>query len=475
VTYDLAVAGESRTAVADAFRAFGDRFYELAADEPIDSSAPLAQLLPELRLAHADKMRAAILAVRAGRGPQRFEYAVSLAGGARHLEARVALTARRTIAVVVRDINHWNEERNRLLESETRFRSMANHAPVLLWMTGIDGECNFFNQGWLEFTGRPLARELGVGWAEGVHFEDFQSCMTDYFASFVERRPFRLEYRLRRADGEYRWILDQGVPRFGPDGEFEGYIGSCIDVTALKQAQTAMLRFNAALEDRVRRRTAELDAALKEKMVLLREIHHRVKNNLQVISSLLNLQARHFTGQGSPSLCAVQRALVDCQGRVRTIALVHEKLYQAADLSQVDFGSYLRALVDMFRSTAGSPTGVRVACDIEDLRLAVDQAIPCGLLVHELVTNALKHAFPPGRRGAVHVELRREPPRSLRLVVRDDGVGLPASLDLERPPSLGLELVTTLARQLRAELRVERTHGTVFRLSFPEGYEAWEK
>jgi PAS domain S-box-containing protein len=222
VTHELTVSREGRIESRAAFHALGDWLYELAADEPLDSPARFAELLPELPVAYADTIRALILAVRADKGAQRFEYTVPFAGSVRHFEVRLALTSLGTIAVAVRDVSAWSEERNRLLESETRFRIMANHAPVLLWMTSVAGECNFFNQGWLEFTGRPLSRELGVGWAEGVHFEDFQGTMTGYYAAFVARRPFRLEYRLRRADGEYRWILDQGVPRYGPDGEFEG-------------------------------------------------------------------------------------------------------------------------------------------------------------------------------------------------------------------------------------------------------------
>ena len=357
----------------------------------------------------------------------------------------------------------------RALESETRFRIMANHAPVLLWMAGRDGECDFFNRGWLDFTGRSLSSELGVGWAEGVHFEDFQQCMDSYFSAFVARRSFRIEYRLRRADGEYRWILDQGVPRFGPEGEFEGYIGSCIDVTPAREAHEAMSRFNAELEERVRQRTAELNAALKEKEVLLKEVHHRVKNNLQVISRLLNLQARQFRSLAFPEAGQVHEALSDCQGRVRAIALVHEKLYQTSDLSQVDFGTYLGALVQMIMASTGDTPQVSVELDVQSVRLGVDQAIPCGLLVHELLSNALKHAFPDGRRDKVYVELGREWPRRVRLVVRDDGVGMPSHVKLERSPSLGLELVSTLARQLRGELTVDREYGTRFRLLFPEG------
>jgi PAS domain S-box-containing protein len=127
-----------------------------------------------------------------------------------------------------------------LQESEARFRTMADNAPVLLWMSGTDGLCTFFNQGWLKFTGRTLEQELGNGWAEGVHPDDLSSCLETYQQAFNARQAFRMEYRLRRADGDYRWILDTGTPRFTPGGQFLGYIGSCIDITDRKQTETAV-------------------------------------------------------------------------------------------------------------------------------------------------------------------------------------------------------------------------------------------
>src|SRR6516165_1916140 len=132
-----------------------------------------------------------------------------------------------------------------LRESEERFRLMADTAPTLIWRSGTDRLCTFFNRGWLEFTGRSMEQELGNGWAEGVHREDTDRCFEVYVNSFDARQPFTMEYRLRRADGEYRWVLDSGTPRFGSDGTFLGYIGSCVDITERKQAQE---RFRLVVE-----------------------------------------------------------------------------------------------------------------------------------------------------------------------------------------------------------------------------------
>jgi PAS domain S-box-containing protein len=138
---------------------------------------------------------------------------------------------------VSRDVTLRKGVEDALRESEARFRSMADTAPVLIWMSGTDKLCTFFNKGWLDFTGRRLEQELGNGWTEGVHREDFDRCLDVYASSFDARREFTMEYRLRRRDGEYRWLLDTGTPRFGPDSAFLGYIGSCLDITARRQAE----------------------------------------------------------------------------------------------------------------------------------------------------------------------------------------------------------------------------------------------
>jgi len=318
-------------------------------------------------------------------------------------------------------------------------------------MSGLDGSCEFFNSTWLRFTGRSLEQERGNGWAEGVHADDFQDCMDRYLASFVARAAFRIEYRLRRADGQYRWILDQGTPRYGPTGLFEGFIGSCVDITEMRESSEAL-----------RARTGALAAALREREVLLSEIHHRVKNNLQLVSSMLALQARIVGAEA-------QHALGEGQRRIDSIALVHEQLYGSRNLSAVNLANYIHALIPALCRTSTAADRVEVSLSLEDVELVPERAIPCGLLVSELVTNALKHAFPDERRGTLEVRLARIVPSALRLVVRDDGVGMQGDFPLGKRHGLGLDLVAIFAKQLDAELLVEKDGGTRFQLTFQEG------
>ena len=205
-------------------------------------------------------------------------------------------------------------------------------------------------------------------------------------------------------------------------------------------------------------------ASLREKEVLLKEIHHRVKNNLQVISSLLNLQARYLPDPAARAIFS------QSQNRVQSIALVHERLYESADLSHVDFAKYLSVLLDnVFDTHDATNRGISKIIDVGDANLTVDVAIPCGLIVNELVTNTLKHAFPGGRPGTVRVTLRESPGGMLDLTVQDDGVGMPAGIDPRKTVSLGLDLVVTFAEQLNAEVEIVREGGTSFRFRFRMG------
>ncbi len=209
-----------------------------------------------------------------------------------------------------------------------------------------------------------------------------------------------------------------------------------------------------------------MQAALEEKEVLLREIHHRVKNNLQVISSLLNLQA------GSLDDPVILEMLTESQNRVRSMAMVHEQLHRSANLSRIDFREYVRNLTaSLFCSYGVSSSTVSLRLEIPDVCLPIDLAVPCGLIVQELVSNALKHAFPGGRQGEICLELKPvcEENETVRyeLTVRDNGVGLPEDVSPETCRSLGLRLVRILSDQINASVIQENGTGAGFRLEFP--------
>jgi len=203
----------------------------------------------------------------------------------------------------------------------------------------------------------------------------------------------------------------------------------------------------------------ELQASLAEKELLLKEVHHRVKNNLQIISSLLNLQAQQTEDAD------VVRRLIESQGRIRAMALIHEQLYQSEDLARIDFAKYVDRLAHQLGSSLGTPAqGVAVRVEIDEIPVPLDLAIPCGMIVNELVTNAIEHAFPDGRGGEVRVDFARRDQR-YELEVADTGIGMPAGA-AERTGSLGLKVVDALVRQLQGKLEIESAEGTIVRVHF---------
>jgi PAS domain S-box-containing protein len=205
----------------------------------------------------------------------------------------------------------------------------------------------------------------------------------------------------------------------------------------------------------------KIKASLQEKEVLLKEVHHRVKNNLQVISSILSLQGEKVENQ------EVLDILRETQNRVRSMALVHEELYQSDTLSRVDIGDYVRRLsTTLFHSYRPEGVDVHLELDIGDIRVPVDDAVPCGLIINELVSNALKYAFAGRKRGKVAVIFHEEGENFVLRVV-DNGVGVPRGLDLNTAETLGLQLVATLTRQLRGSIECVRRRGTTFTMTFP--------
>jgi PAS domain S-box-containing protein len=254
------------------------------------------------------------------------------------------------------------------------------------------------------------------------------------------------------------------VCKIGNEGEVAGWI-DLYSYPLIDQRTGQMKGVIEYVRDITERKQAEdrLQASLREKEVLLREVHHRVKNNMQVISSLLNLQSRHLHDP------LIIEAFRDSQRRIRSMALIHERLYQSSDLSRIEFSQYLRNLAThLFHSYQVDADRVRLRMDAEPIYLNINTAIPCGLIVNELVSNSLKHGFPEGRSGEVAVELRRVPEDGYLLRVKDNGIGFPEGLDIRRTETLGMQVVTTLVSQIEASINLNREPGTEFTIHFQE-------
>jgi PAS domain S-box-containing protein len=235
------------------------------------------------------------------------------------------------------------------------------------------------------------------------------------------------------------------------------------DISKRKRADEDLKRSNEALKSEVAEKTQAqeaLRASLHEKEVLLKEIHHRVKNNLQIISSLLSLQTNN---QGNDAAAALRES----QDRIRSMALVHEKLYRSDDVACVNFRDYVESLTSSLKRSYFPGPGVRVFAEMDDVSLDIDLAIPCGLIINELVSNSLKYAFPDGKTGEIRIGLARDG-RNHTLKVADDGVGLPPELDFRNTPSLGLQLVNMLVSQLEGTIELDPARGTMFKITFTE-------
>ena len=216
----------------------------------------------------------------------------------------------------------------------------------------------------------------------------------------------------------------------------------------------------------------QIRASLAEKVVLLKEVHHRVKNNLQIISSLLNLQSEYIKDEQSAQM------FMESQSRIKSMALIHEKLYESDDLAKIDFAEYIQDLADhLFYIYGNRSRNIKLQVQVEDVSLDIDTAVPCGLIINELVSNSLKYGFPADRNNGdsgesgheVRIEFRLDSNGETVLLVSDNGIGFPEDLDFRNTESLGLQLVNTLAGQLGGDIELSQNDGTAFRITFAGG------
>ncbi len=342
------------------------------------------------------------------------------------------------------ELNHEVEERKKkdiaLLESEEKYRNIFNNAGVGMFRSRLDGSEVFdLNDKYLKILNRTReevkSKPSVILWAHPHEREEMvRKLKTDGHVS-------SLECRLLTAQGEERTCLTS--LRLYPESAI--LEGSIMDITDRKKMDE------------------QIQTSLKEKKLLLREIHHRVKNNLQVISSLIRLQATDKTEKSK------EEALSELSSRIDAIAMVHEHFYKSPNLADIGVQNYFQNLVNSIFSYWGlSGTNVSLKMDVEDITWHIDTAIPVGLIVNELVINAFKHAFQDSRDGEIRISLCSIDHGEYELIVADNGVGIPEGVDPSTSKTLGLDLVGMLADQLHADVELSRENGTEFRMRFKE-------
>lgn len=347
------------------------------------------------------------------------------------------------VIAISRDISQRYEAEEQVRRNEQMFRQLFQNAPIGIVLMDKRQDIRMVNSAFTEIFGYESEEIEGLDIDKLIVPEEEKEEAHEASRQIIEGHTTNLTSRRKCKDGSLVDVLIYGVPVTIEEGRTIAIFGIYVDITDRREA-----------EEKVKK-------SLKEKEVLLAEIHHRVKNNLAVITGLLELQAYNTNQEEA------RDALKESQMRVNSIALIHEKLYQNKNLSEISFEIYMQELVDVISSSLQSDsTDVEISFDIDPVHLTVNQAIPCGLILNELITNAFKHAFPDRKTGHIHIEFKKDG-ELMQLVITDDGIGLPEKLTLEDPTTLGLTLIRTLARQLNGEAEfVNYSGGAKFVLEF---------
>ncbi|ELS33375.1 MULTISPECIES: histidine kinase dimerization/phosphoacceptor domain -containing protein [Pseudanabaena] len=334
-----------------------------------------------------------------------------------------------------------------LKSSQQFIQRIADTTPNILYIYDIEESRNIYcNQAITHLLGYTPSeiQAMGESMIPSIIHPDDLPKVNEHYQDIRDNKMedlFVIEYRMKDIQGKWKWFYSQEtIFLHNDDGSVKQIIGAASDITELKEVET------------------RLQSSLAEKEVLLREVHHRVKNNLSVVDSLLSMQARHVSD------VEALKSLSDSQRRIHTMSLIHEQLYQSQDVDKVDFCEYLqRLVVNLYSSTNFNASDIELKLDIKPTLLNIDTAISMGLIVNELLTNSFKYAFPNHNKGLIEVVLYNSiEDHILHLIIRDNGIGLPQTVDFKATTSLGLRLVRILTQQLRANLDLSCSIGTSF-------------
>jgi PAS domain S-box-containing protein len=325
-------------------------------------------------------------------------------------------------------------------ESEERFRLISNSAPVMIWLAGTDRLCTYVNQAWLQFTGRPPEAELGNGWIEGVHNEDLKRCLETYSQAFDKRQSFEMEYRLRRRDGAYRWILDSGVPRFSPDGSFVGYIGSCLDITDRKLAEEAVVSVGRRL----------IEAHEEERTWIARELHDDIAQRI----ALLAVELGRFDHDGPDSAVDTHEYVRRARQCISDLGQDIQALSHRLHSSKLEYLGLVTAARSFCRELSEQQK-VRIEFQHSEIPAEIPKEISLCLfrVLQEAMQNAVKHST--DQNFTVEVHCTKE---GINLTVSDSGIGFDWQDTMNRR-GLGLISMRERLRLVNGELSIQSEPG----------------